>query len=96
MDEISKLLEEEGRLLRRFPDVGVAARLLLERLGVRVGKPEAWELAVALRDGIGEAFRSAFNLLMGLPEKVPRECIELKDEIHVRSCLFVAARASFE
>jgi hypothetical protein len=52
VDEVSRLLEEEGWLLRRFPHVGVAARLLLERLGVRVGKPEAWEVAVALGDRI--------------------------------------------
>jgi hypothetical protein len=52
VDEVSRLLEEEGWLLRRFPHVGVAARLLLERLGVNVGKPEAWEVAVALGDRI--------------------------------------------
>jgi hypothetical protein len=91
VDEVSKLLDEEGWLLRRFPHVGVATRLLLERLGVRVGKPEAWEVAVALRDGIEQAFRLAFNLLMGLPEDAPDECSELKDEIDMRACLLVAA-----
>jgi hypothetical protein len=78
MGEVSKLLEEEGRLLRLFPDVGVAVRLLLERLGVKVEKPKAQEIAEALRGGIEQAFRPAFNLLMGLPEGAPNECSELK------------------
>jgi hypothetical protein len=87
MGEVSKLLEEEGRLLRLFPDVGVAVRLLLERLGVKVEKPKAQEIAEALRGGIEQAFRPAFNLLMGLPEGVPHECIELKDAESTHKCL---------
>jgi hypothetical protein len=78
MDEVSKLLEKERWRLRYFPDGGVTARLLLERLGVRVGEPEAWELAVALRSYTRQVLRPAFNLLMGLPEGAPDECNELK------------------
>jgi hypothetical protein len=50
--EVSELLEREGWLLRLLPDSGVAVRLLLERLGARVGKPEAREVANALSNDI--------------------------------------------
>jgi len=80
MDEVSKLLEKERWRLRHFPDGGVTARLLLKRLGVRVGEPEAWELAVALRSYTRQVLRPAFNLLMGLPEGAPDECSEIEDE----------------
>ena len=78
IDEVSKLLDEEGWLLRRFPDVGVAVRLLLEHLGVKVEKPEAREVAEALRSYIWQDLRPAFNLLMGLPGGALDECSELK------------------
>jgi len=87
MDEVSKLLDGEGRVLRRFPDVGVAVRLLFEHLGMQVEKPKAWEVAEALRGYIEQAFRPAFNFLMDLPEGAPDECIELKDEKHALTCL---------
>ncbi|MCC6005694.1 MAG: hypothetical protein LM590_15250, partial [Thermofilum sp.] len=77
-EEVSKLLDEEGWLLRRFPDVGVAVRLLLEHLGVKVEKPEAREVAEALRSYIWQDLRPAFNLLMGLPGGALDECSELK------------------
>ncbi|MCC6049741.1 MAG: hypothetical protein LM580_03490 [Thermofilum sp.] len=80
VDEVSRLLEEEGWLLRRFPHVGVAARLLLERLGAKVGKPEAREVAAALGGGIRAELRPAFNTLMGLPVSVPSWCSELKED----------------
>ena len=70
--EVSKLLDGEGWLLRRSPYVGVAVRLLLKRLGVKVEKPEAWEVAGALRDRIDRAFQPAFlfiGLYIGLPEE---------------------------
>jgi hypothetical protein len=86
-DEVSKLLDEEGLLLRRFPHVGVAVRLLLGHLGVQIEKPEAREVAKALRGYIEQAFRPAFNFLMDLPEGAPDECIELKDEKHAPTCL---------
>lgn|GEM_PF-921168 len=85
-DEVSKLLDEEGLLLGRFPDVGVAVRLLLERLGVEVEKPKAQEIAEALRNDIEQVFRPAFNLLMGLPEDAPDECSEIEDEESARTC----------
>ena len=50
--EVSELLEREGWLLRLLPDSGVAVRLLLERLGARMGKPEAREVANALSNDI--------------------------------------------
>jgi hypothetical protein len=80
MGEVSKLLDEEGWLLRRFPHVGVAVRLLLKRLGVEVEKPKAQEIAEALRDHIDKVYRPAFNLLMGLPVDVLSSCSELKAE----------------
>jgi DNA-binding transcriptional MerR regulator len=80
VDEVSRLLEEGGWLLRRFPHVGVATRLLLERLGVNVGKPEAWEVAAALGGSILAKLRPAFNTLMGLPVSVPSWCSELKED----------------
>jgi hypothetical protein len=76
--EVSELLEREGWLLRRFPDMDVAVRLLLKRLEVNVEKPRELEVAEALRGDIEQAFRPAFNLLMGLPVGVPDECSELK------------------
>jgi hypothetical protein len=88
--EVSKLLEEEGLLLRLFPDVGVAVRLLLERLGVKVEKPKAQEIAEALRGGIEQAFLPAFNLLMGLPEGAPNECSELEAK-EMELCLSAVA-----
>jgi hypothetical protein len=91
MDEFSKLLDEEGLLLRLFPDVGVAVRLLLKRLGVQIEKPEAREVAEALRNDIEQAFRPAFNFLMGLPEGVLDECSELKDEKRALRCLLAVA-----
>ncbi|MCC6049524.1 MAG: hypothetical protein LM580_02385, partial [Thermofilum sp.] len=87
MGEVSKLLDKEGLLLRRFPNVGVAVRLLLERLGVEVEKLEAREVAEALRNDIDQAFRPAFNLLMGLPEGAPDECIKLKNAKRALTCL---------
>ena len=86
VDEVSKLLGEGGLLLRRLPDVGVAVRLLLERLRVRVEKPKAQEIAEALRNGIEQVYRPAFNLLMGLPEGAPEECSEIEDEESARTC----------
>jgi hypothetical protein len=86
IDEVSKLLDEEGLLLRRFPDVGVAVRLLLGHLGVEVEKPEAREVAKALRGYIEQVFRPAFNLLMGLPEGAPDECSELENENSELAC----------
>jgi hypothetical protein len=80
MDEVSKLLDEEGWLLRRFPHIGVAVRLLLERLGVEVEKPIAREVAKALRNDIKQVYRPAFNLLMGFPVDVLSSCSELKAE----------------
>jgi hypothetical protein len=91
MGEFSKLLDEGGLLLRRFPDVGVAVRLLLKHLGVKVEKPKAQEIAEALRNYIDQVFRPAFNLLMGLPEGVPDKCSELKDEKHAFACLLAVA-----
>jgi hypothetical protein len=85
-DEVSKLLDEEGWLLGRFPDVGVAVRLLLERLGVEVEKPKAREVAEALRNDIDQVYRPAFNLLMGLPEGAPEECSEIEDEESALAC----------
>jgi hypothetical protein len=70
--------------------VDVAARLLLERLGVNVGKPEARELAVALRNHIGQDLRPAFNLLMGLPGGALSNCSELKAKER-RLCLSAVA-----
>ena len=87
VDEVSRLLEEEGWLLRRFPHVGVAARLLLERLGVNVGKPEAQEVAEALRSYIRQGLRPAFNLLMGLPGGALDKCSEIEDVRHALTCL---------
>jgi hypothetical protein len=88
VDEVSKLLEREVWLLRRFPNVGVAVRLLLERLGVNVEKPEAREVAEALRSYILQGLRPAFNLLMGLPGGAPDECIEMiENEKHALTCL---------
>jgi hypothetical protein len=84
-EEVSKLLEEGGLLLRRFPDVGVAVRLLLERLGVNVGKPEAQEVAEALRSDIQQVFRPAFNLLMGA--RALDKCGEIEDVKHALTCL---------
>jgi hypothetical protein len=80
MDEFSKLLDEEGWLLRLFPHVGVAVRLLLKRLGVEVEKPKAQEIAEALRNDIKQVYRPAFNLLMGFPVDVLSSCSELKAE----------------
>jgi hypothetical protein len=90
-DEVSKLLDEEGLHLRRFPHVGVVVRLLLERLGVKVEKPKAQEIAEALRNHIDQVYRPAFNLLMGLPEGAPDECSELKDEKRALRCLLAVA-----
>jgi hypothetical protein len=50
--EVSELLEREGQLLSYLPDLSVTVRLLLELLGVGVGKPEAWEVATALSNHI--------------------------------------------
>jgi hypothetical protein len=58
--EVSELLKRERRLLSYLPDLGVTVRLLLERLGVRVGKPEAREVATALRNDIPTALRPIF------------------------------------
>ncbi|MCC6003637.1 MAG: hypothetical protein LM590_04780 [Thermofilum sp.] len=91
VDEFSKLLDEEGWLLRRFPDVGVAVRLLLGHLEVEVEKPREREVAEALRGDIDQVYRSAFNLLMGLPEGVLDECSELKDRKHALTCLLAVA-----
>jgi hypothetical protein len=85
-DEVSKLLDEEGLHLRRFPHVGVVVRLLLERLGVKVEKPKAQEIAEALRNYIDQVFRPAFNLLMGLSEGAPEECSEIEDEESALAC----------
>jgi len=90
-EEVSKLLDEEGWLLRRFPDVGVAVRLLLGHLEVEVEKPREREVAEALRGDIDQVYRSAFNLLMGLPEGVLDECSELKDRKHALTCLLAVA-----
>jgi hypothetical protein len=90
-DEVSKLLDEGGLLLRRFPHVGVAVRLLLKHLGVEVEKPKAREVAKALRNDIDQVFRPAFNLLMGLPEGVLDECSEL--EAKERELCFSAVAA---
>jgi hypothetical protein len=75
--EVSELLEREGRLLRLFPDDGVVVRLLLEWLGVSVKRPEAWEVAAALRGHIYAALQPAFYALMGLPGDALGECDEL-------------------
>ena len=77
VDEVSELLEREGRLLRLFPDDGVVVRLLLEWLGVSVKRPEAWEVAAALRGHIYAVLRPAFYALMGLPGDALGECDEL-------------------
>jgi hypothetical protein len=90
-DEVSKLLDEEGLHLRRFPYADAAVRLLLERLGVKVEKPKAQEIAKALRNYIGQVYRPAFNLLMGLPEGAPDECSELEDEKRALACLLAVA-----
>jgi hypothetical protein len=83
MDEVSSLLDERRRwLLRRLPDKDVAVRLLLESLGVNVERPEAREVALALRNDIAQVFRPAFNLLMGVPD----ECSGIEDEKGARAC----------
>jgi hypothetical protein len=64
--EVSELLEREGWLLSYLPDKGVAVKLLLELLGVRVGKPEAREVANALSNYIRTALRPIlFDALSG-------------------------------
>jgi hypothetical protein len=77
--EASELLEEE-RLLSYLSDKGVAVRLLLELLGVRVRRPEAREIAAALRNHIYAVFRPALNAPMGLPGDALGECDELEGE----------------
>jgi hypothetical protein len=65
--EVSRLLSEEGWLFAHFPEVGVAAMLLLRILGAEVEEPEPREIAKALRGaGFEPAFRPVFNVLMGL------------------------------
>jgi hypothetical protein len=60
VDEGSELLEREGLLLELLPDWDVAVRLLLELLEVGVGKPEAREVATALRNHIPTELRPIF------------------------------------
>jgi len=75
-DEVSMLLEREKWLLQLFPRIYVTTRLLLERLGVGVGKPEAREVATALNNDVNAEFRPAFNTLMGRPRDALKECNE--------------------
>jgi len=79
-DEVSKLLEREKWLLQLFPRIYVTTRLLLERLGVGVGKPEAREVATALNNDVNAEFRPAFNTLMGRPGDALKECNEFIGE----------------
>jgi DNA-binding transcriptional MerR regulator len=66
-NELFKLLEKRGFLLKLFPDRNVSVKLLLEHLGIETGKIEAREIAIALMDDIRVDFRPAFAHLMGLP-----------------------------
>jgi len=59
-DEVSELLERKGWLLRLFPRIYVTTRLLLELLGVGVGKPEAREVATVLNNYIMTILRPIF------------------------------------
>jgi predicted metal-dependent hydrolase len=59
-DEVSKLLVREEWLLQLFPKIYVTTRLLLELLGVGVGKPEALEVAIALSNDINGELRPIF------------------------------------
>ncbi|MCC5998493.1 MAG: hypothetical protein LM573_05385, partial [Thermofilum sp.] len=80
-DEVSMLLERKEWLLQLFPKISVIVKLLLELLGVGVGKPEAWEVATALNDDVNAELRSAFNTLMGRSRDALKECDEFIGEM---------------
>ena len=75
--EVSELLERVGRLLELLPSSDVTVRLLLELSGVSIRRPEAREVAAALRGHIDAVLRPAFYALMGLPGDALGECDEL-------------------
>jgi hypothetical protein len=77
--EVSELLERKGRLLSYLPSSDVTVRLLLERLGASVKRPEAREVAAALRGQIDAVLRPAFSTLVGLPGDALGECNKLED-----------------
>ena len=79
-DEISELLEREKWLLRLFPKIGVTTRLILKLLGVKVEKPEAWEVAVALGSRVYAELQPAFNTLMGRSRDALNKCDKLIGE----------------
>jgi hypothetical protein len=79
-DEVSELLEREEWLLRLFPEIGVTTRLILELLGVGVGKPEAREVATALNNDVNAELQPAFNTLMDRSRDALKECDEFIGE----------------
>ena len=69
MNEVYKeLLKDEW-----FVDEDVAVKLLLKQLGIKVEKPKAQDIALALREHTVRVFQPALNFLIGLPENVSDE-----------------------